>query len=90
MKRVKAKVQDSIIANQDDKERAIKLNKLPHTKVRLVPKEFDWPMSINVYGDKVGMLVFSDKAIGILIEDKSVAESFRKHFDLVWEMAKKP
>ncbi len=54
---------------------------------KVLSKKFDSPLALNVYADKVGMLIFSDQPIGILIEDKQVAESFKKYFSLLWGMA---
>ena len=51
--------------------------------------EFDSPIAINVYGEKVGILILSGNLIAILIEDKTVAESFKKYFKLMWGMAEK-
>lgn len=86
-KRIKAKIRDKMLSSVKDKERAKKLRKLPYTEVRLLPREYDSPLAINVYGNKVGMLIYSESPIGILIEDHNVAESFRNYFMLLWEMA---
>jgi len=34
------------------------------------------------------MLILTEDPIGILIEDEQVANSYRKYFKLMWEMAK--
>ena len=87
-KRVKAKVTDKIILDEKDTKRAKRLAKLPCTEITLMPREFDSPMAVNIYGNKVGMLILSEDPIGILIEDEQVANSYRKYFKLMWEMAK--
>jgi sugar-specific transcriptional regulator TrmB len=87
-KRIKAKVTDKLILDKKDIKRAKNLAKLPFTEVKLMSKEFDSPMAVNVYANKVGMLILSEDPIGILIEDAQVANSYRKYFTLMWEMAK--
>jgi sugar-specific transcriptional regulator TrmB len=87
-KRVKAKVKDKLILDKKGIKRAKQLSKLKFTEVRLMPREFDSPMAINIYANKVGMLILSEDPIGILIEDEQVANSYRKYFTLMWEMAK--
>ncbi|MFH0977680.1 MAG: helix-turn-helix domain-containing protein [Candidatus Woesearchaeota archaeon] len=87
-KRVRTRLKDRIILNEKETKRAGFLSKLPYTQVRFIQKEFDSPLALNVYADKVGMLIFSDNPIAILIEDRNVAASFRKYFELLWEMAR--
>ncbi len=88
-KRVKAKIVDKLILNQKETKRARYLAGLPYTEVKVIRSEFNTPLAINVYGNKVGMLIFSDYPISILIEDKQVADSFRKYFKLLWSISEK-
>lgn len=88
-KRVKAKVVDKLILNKKDINRAKQLAKLPYTQVRIMSKEFDSPLALNIYADKVGILILSENPIAILIEDKEVYESFKKYFKLLWDMAQR-
>ncbi|MBW2966839.1 hypothetical protein KY342_07080, partial [Candidatus Woesearchaeota archaeon] len=86
--RIRAKVTDKLLLDKKDIKRAKQLAKLPYTEVKLMPRVFDSPMAVNIYGNKVGMLILSEEPIGILIEDEQVANSYRKYFTLMWEMAK--
>ncbi len=88
-RRVKAKIVDKLILNQKEAKRARYLARLPYTEVRVIRNEFNTPLAINVYGNKVGMLIFSDYPISILIEDKQVADSFKKYFKLLWSISEK-
>lgn len=85
--RVKAKVKDKILLDQKDAARARKLAQLPYTEVRLLAKEFDSPLAINIYGEKVGMLILTENPIAVLIDDKEVNASFRRYFQFLWEIA---
>jgi sugar-specific transcriptional regulator TrmB len=86
-KRIKVKVFDKIILNNQELKRAQALNKMPHTESRVLSKTHDSPLALNIYDNKIGLLIFSEQPIGILIEDKQVASSFRKHFSSLWDMA---
>ena len=86
--RVKAKVHDKILLDLKDAARAKKLAQLPYTEVRLMPKEFDSPLAINIYGEKVGMLILTENPIAVLIDDKEVHASFKRYFQLLWGMAR--
>lgn len=87
-RRVRLKIVDRLILNEREKERASRLSRMPCTHVRVMRDEFDTPLAINVYANKVGMLIFSDNPIAILIEDRSVANSFKNYFELLWKMAR--
>jgi len=50
---------------------------------RLIPEEFDFHLDILIYDDKVAITSLRAK-FGVLIENKEMAESQRKIFDLMW------
>ena len=59
------------------------------TKIRYVDKEFAQFQETVIVGNFVAIAVFSETPYAFLIEDKHVAESYRKHFELLWSIAKK-
>ncbi len=61
---------------------------IPLSKIKYVDHSLG-PSTINVYGDKVAIIVWSENPYAILIDDSDVSESYRSHFDLLWEIAKK-
>ncbi|MEK6938141.1 MAG: helix-turn-helix domain-containing protein [Nanoarchaeota archaeon] len=65
------------------------LNKRPLSQVRFLPQQFEQLTETIIVGNKVGIIVFTENPYGFLIEDKIVAESYRKQFELMWKMAKK-
>ena len=65
-------------------------NKLSNTEVRFMPKELEMPTSIEIYKDKVSIFILSsDNPMVIMIENKSVSNSFRKYFEILWKQAKR-
>lgn len=58
------------------------------SKYRTIPKEFFSPTPVSVYGDKVAIVVWEPSLHIILVENKNLADSFRKHFELLWTIAK--
>ena len=64
---------------------------LARTHFRFLPKELEMPTSTEIYRDKVAiMLLVQDNPMAIIIENKIIAESFRKYFYIIWKGAKKP
>jgi sugar-specific transcriptional regulator TrmB len=65
------------------------LNKRPLSQVRFMPQQFEQLTETVIVGDKVAIIVFTESPYGFLIEDKTVAESYRKQFETLWKLAKK-
>jgi sugar-specific transcriptional regulator TrmB len=60
----------------------------PMTKIRYVDKEFAQFQETVIAGDYVAIAVFTENPYAFLIKDKAVADSYRKHFELLWKQAK--
>lgn len=58
------------------------------TTYRFVPEEFFGPTPTISYGDKVLMLIWEPLTL-IRVTNAQLADSYRKHFEMVWRMAKK-
>ena len=85
-RRVKAGIQTRLMFS-NDYLRSRKIANLPHTEVRRMPKQQNRTTSINIYGDKVAILSWSDP-VSILIEDRKIAEFYRYLFDALWDTLK--
>lgn len=64
--------------------------KLHHTEMRFMPKELEMPTSIEIYKDKISIFIINyENPMVVMIENESVANSFRKYFELMWKTAKR-
>jgi sugar-specific transcriptional regulator TrmB len=64
--------------------------KIPLSEVRYLPEEYSSDMAINIYSDKVAIILWrKDKPLAILIKDSEIASGYKKHFELMWKIAKK-
>ncbi len=88
--RVKLKIGNRMIFRRDDIKRAIRFCRLPYTDVRIMPTEYASPIAINIYGDKVGLLIRSANPTGILIENNDTAKGMRAYFEVLWNSCEKP
>ena len=61
----------------------------PLVQVRYLPEVFYTPTAHRVYGDNVAIILLEEDPLCILIRNKAIADAYRKHFDLLWKMAKK-
>ena len=93
-KRQKARAEKGIRLKQILNEKYISLykarKKLPYTEFRLLPKNFEMPTTIEIYKNKIIiMILLKEDPMAIMIESKAVANSFKKYFHALWEIAKK-
>ena len=58
------------------------------SKVRFLPRQYQQLQETVIVGDKVSIGVFTESPYAFIIEDKIVAEGYRKHFEIMWKAAK--
>jgi len=85
--------------NQSRMKRKVKLKIITHERwfarmklaeVRYFPQKYASPLAINVYGDKVAMILWTKAdPLAVVIKNKEVAQGYRKYFDLMWKVSKK-
>jgi len=84
--RVKAGISAKVIYTESARKRNFEF-KL--SEYRYVPDTYDFLMSIAIYGDNIGILIFSENPIAIHIQSKEVAKSYMDYFNLMWGLGKK-
>ncbi len=80
--RVKKKIKARIIASN-------KLPKIPLSEIRYLPQKYSNPLAINIYGDKVAIILWKKPPLAIVIKEQEIADSYRKYFELMWKIGKK-
>jgi sugar-specific transcriptional regulator TrmB len=81
-KRSKKKIKVKIIAY--DK----KLKDIPLAEIRYLPKKYESPVAMNIYGNKTAIILWAKNPIVIAIREKEIADSYRNYFELMWKLAK--
>jgi sugar-specific transcriptional regulator TrmB len=71
------------------KDKTKTLKEAVTSEYRFLPKQCIGNTAFEVYGNKVGLFLWSNPNYLILIENKDVANSYRKQFDLLWKLAKR-
>ena len=59
------------------------------SEYRLIPDKFFNPNPTHIYGDKVSIIIWGRQNYCIIIKNKQVEDSYRKYFQMLWNMAKK-
>lgn len=65
------------------------IEKIPKTNIRYVSGELAQFQETVIVGDKVAIAVFTENPYAFLIEDKAVADGYKKYFEVLWKQAKK-
>ncbi len=86
-RRIAKKISQIHIYNENAKERIKYLDNMAYTRAAYLPKEYDSPAATTIYGDKVAFYIWSEPPLGILIESKRMADSYRNYFRLLWKIA---
>src|SRR3989338_5437016 len=58
------------------------------SEYRFLENVRDFPPVINIYGDKIAIIVWTDEPEGIIIENAAAAKAYRSYFELMWKVAK--
>jgi HTH-type transcriptional regulator, sugar sensing transcriptional regulator len=82
----KARKQKKIRARIIASDRRIK--DVPLSKIRYLPQKYANPVSINIYGDKVAIILWAEKPLAIVIQNREIAEGYRGYFEAMWGVAK--
>lgn len=86
--RIKNKIKWKILYDAEVKGKEITKLKLMETK--FLPKEYSSPAVINIYADRVvNVLWQGGNPTCFMIINKEIADSYRKWFDLLWNIQKK-
>ena len=83
--RLKRKVKMRIIFNHNAKETAKEYSKMPFTIAKVLPKGRIVPTAMDIYPDKVSILLSKEKPIVFHIDCKEVAESYKQYFEFLWD-----
>jgi HTH-type transcriptional regulator, sugar sensing transcriptional regulator len=87
--REKKKIKTKMLYNISQKESVKELyssKQFPHSETRFI--QHTSPVSINIYHDKVFIIIFGKEITAVYIKSKDVANSFLEYFNLMWKLAK--
>ncbi len=78
------------LINEKYKSLYEKRKHLAYTKFRFLSEDFEMPTSIEVYSNKVIILILTkENPLAIMIESSEISQSFKKYFEAIWRIAKK-
>ncbi len=87
-RRAKKGVSIKIIFDSDVKDLGKKRERIKHTEVKYLPKNFVTPAWVLIYKDTVATIHLADKPICVVIKDKNVAQSYENFFSMLWKSSR--
>ena len=84
-RRIKAKIRIKLIYDEESRH---KIKKKALSEIRYIPQQFSSRAALRIYGDKVALLLLSEKEpLAIVIKNKAIADGYRKYFEVMWDAA---
>ncbi len=65
------------------------IGNLKNSEIRYLPKNLIMNTITTIYGDKVAISIFEEPYFIILIKSKSLANTYRSFFNILWKITKK-
>jgi sugar-specific transcriptional regulator TrmB len=83
LRRIKAKIKFYNLIRSDIKG---EIKALQYEQIKVLPPAFDGnPNVIFIWGDKVANVLFMDEFFAFVIENKEIAENYKKYFRYIWK-----
>ncbi|MBS3059392.1 MAG: BlaI/MecI/CopY family transcriptional regulator [Candidatus Diapherotrites archaeon] len=90
-KRARKKIKAKLLFNESLREWTKKVRATghyPHAEIKFYAKGFEPLSETIIRNDQIGILLWVEKPIGILVHNKELAESYEKYFQFLWDKAK--
>lgn len=86
--RAKLGIKVKMIYNEKVKEEK-KKEHLKLLEMKFLPKAYDFPSTVMIYGEKVVTIVWLEEPFGFMIKSEEAVKSNMNFFELLWKIAKK-
>lgn len=83
-RRAKLGIKAKLIFNESLKDWTDR-NKYPKAEYKFIKKKFEPLTETIIRNDKIGIIIWSEVPIGVLIDNKVAAESYDKFWKIMWE-----
>lgn len=87
-KRTEKNIKAFSIAKEGARGLEVKKNDVEQMRETRFVKEVDFETEINIYGDKVALLSFRRPYAGVIIEDRTIAQTLKSMWKIIWNQAK--
>ena len=89
VRRAKKGIKCKIVYNEDLRDRAKEISKIPLTDIKILPENIVLPTVVDIGKEYVTTIIFGEKPLCIVIKNRKVYESYLVYFESLWEISKK-
>lgn len=87
-KRIEQKICLKAIYNKDAEKRVREINKMEFSEGRYLTSKYDSNVTTCIWGNRVSFVFWDTPMSVILVENDSLAESYKNYFEILWNEAK--
>lgn len=80
--RKQKKIKARIIAHSKD------IKRIPLAEIKYLSEKYENPVAVNIYGDKVAIILWASSPYAIVIKSKEISQGYRNYFEILWKIAK--
>lgn len=84
--RIKKKIKLKLLFNESARGKDL-TSKREYAEIRFLPQEYSSPIPTIICNNKIVTLIWTEP-LAIIVENKEVAATYQKYFDLLWEISK--
>jgi len=84
--RIKKRIKLKLLFNESARTKDI-ATKREYAEIRFLPPEYFSPVPTTIYNNRVITLIWAEP-LAIVVDNKEVASTYRKYFDLLWKISK--
>jgi len=66
-----------------------KIKRIPLAEIRYLPEKYSNPVAVNIYNDKVAIILWAQSPLAIVIKNKEISDAYKTYFELMWKIARK-
>lgn len=84
LRAIRTQEKDRIAFSRDVYARRYVTSRKEHREIRHVPDALAFPMTIYMYGNRIGIISSKEENFAVIIESKELADMQKRLFDLLW------
>lgn len=84
--RIKKRIKLKLLFNESARGKDI-ATKRECAEIRFLPPEYSSPVPTTIYNNRIVTLIWTEP-FAIVVENKEVADTYQKYFDLLWKISK--
>ena len=82
------KIQINVLFNHDADIKNI-LKETTNINYSVLPKEFTTPTQLFIYGNKTGIVIWSQRPLAIVIENEEITKGFEQYYNFLEKISSK-